>query len=306
MRVFSSNTHEPKLNMTEDLRVVFESRNRRACADRALVLESVQIPYQIIDDAASCALVVPAEYSPNAVNELRLYEEENPPRIATRAVPISPQNAAPGVFAFLLVVVAVAWFEGTSFLGFDWSGAGRVDGVLIRDGEWWRSVTALTLHADFRHLAGNIVFGSFFGYFAGRLLGSGIAWASIVSMGAAGNLLNTLLLDSTHRAIGASTAVFAALGILAGFVWRGKFMSQERWPYRVGPIVGGFALLMYTGTGDENTDIGAHLMGFLCGLAGGMLLTRWRDRLTNPRWQSIAAAAAALLLSSAWVAALGA
>ena len=119
----------------------------------------------------------------------------------------------------------------------------------------------------------------------------------------AGNLLNTLLLESTHRAIGASTAVFAALGILAGFVWRGKLMSQERWPYRVGPIVGGFALLMYTGTGDENTDIGAHLMGFLCGLAGGMLLTRWRDQLPDPQWQSAAATAAAALLIGAWVAA---
>ena len=303
MRVFSLHAHEPKLNMTEDLRVVFESRNRRACADRALVLESVQIPYQIIDDAASCALVVPAEFSPRAVAELQLYEEENPPRRAHKVWRLAPQNAAPGVIAFLLVVVAVAWFEGISFLGQDWRGAGRVDGALIRAGEWWRSVTALTLHADFRHLAGNIVFGSFFGYFAGRMLGSGVAWAAILLMGAAGNLLNTLLLESTHRAIGASTAVFAALGILAGFAWRGKLMSQERWPYRLGPIVGGFALLMYTGTGDENTDIGAHLMGFLCGLAGGILLVRWRADLPNLRWQIIAAVVTAILLVGAWTAA---
>jgi hypothetical protein len=38
------------------------------------------------------------------------------------------------------------------------------------------------------------------------------------------------LLESTHRAVGASTAVFAALGLIAGYVWRGKLMRQDRWP----------------------------------------------------------------------------
>jgi membrane associated rhomboid family serine protease len=112
-----------------------------------------------------------------------------------------------------------------------------------------------------------------------------------------------LLLESSHRSIGASTAVFAALGLVAGFVWRGKLMSQERWSYRVGPIVGGLALLMYTGTGDANTDIGAHLMGFVCGFAGGMLLTLIRHRLTSEPLQIGAALAASFLVVGAWIAA---
>ena len=58
--------------MSDDLRVVFESRNRAACSDRALVLESVQIPYQIVDDPVSCALVVPAEHSAHAIDQLML------------------------------------------------------------------------------------------------------------------------------------------------------------------------------------------------------------------------------------------
>lgn len=307
MRVFSAIPDEPELNVQEDFRVVFESSNRRACADRALVLESVGIPYRIVEDTATFALVVPAERSPQAVTELQLYDEENPPRHVIRSTrPMAPQNAAPGVFAYLAVIVAVAGFESLSMFGQDWLGAGRVDGALIRAGEWWRTVTALTLHADFRHLAGNIVFGTFFGYFAGRLLGSGVAWAAILVSAAAGNLLNTLLLESTHRAIGASTAVFAALGILAGFVWRAKLVSQERWPYRLGPLVGGIALLMYTGTGDANTDIGAHLMGFLCGLASGIALTRFRDRLIGSRWQLAGGIVAAILVTGAWVCAFAA
>ena len=289
--------------MVDDLRVVFESRNRRACADRALVLESVQIPYRIVEDGLSCLVVVPAEFSSRAVEEIMQYEEENPPPLPRRAAPIEHQNAVPGIVGYALVICAVAWFAGVSVFGRDWLGAGRIDGVLLRDGEWWRTITALTLHADLRHLAGNLVFGSFFGLFAGRLLGPGVAWLTILVAAGTGNAFNTLLLESTHRSIGASTAVFAALGLLAGFVWRGKLMSQERWPYRVGPVVGGLALLMYTGTGDANTDIGAHLMGFVCGFAAGMVVAPVREYLTNVRLQTWSAISAAALLVIAWTAA---
>lgn len=81
-------------------------------------------------------------------------------------------------------------------------------------------------------------------------------------------------------------------------------MSQERWVYRHGPIVGGLALLMYTGTGDENTDIGAHLFGFLSGFGGGMLLTFARDWILEDRWQWLSAAAAIGLILCAWTVAL--
>ena len=202
----------------DDLRVVFESPNRRACADRALVLESLQIPYRIVEDGASCLIVVPAQHSPRAAEEIMRYEEENPPRRPRATVTLEHQNAVPGLVGYVVVICAVAWLAGTSTFGRDWLGAGRIDGILLRAGEWWRTMTALTLHADFRHLAGNLVFGCFFGLFAGRLLGSGVAWLTILLAGAAGNVLNTLLLESTHRSIGASTAVFAALGLLAGFV----------------------------------------------------------------------------------------
>ena len=116
--------------------------------------------------------------------------------------------------------------------------------------------------------------------------------------------MNTLVLESAHRSIGASTAVFAALGIVAGYVWRARLMSQERWVYRNGPIVGGLALLMYTGTGDENTDIGAHLFGFLCGFGGGMLLTLAKQRILEARWQWAGGFAAVVLVFAAWSIAL--
>ncbi len=288
----------------DDWRVVFESRNRGGCSDRALVLESAQIPYEIVHDGTSCALIVPASASARAAEELRLYDDENPPVLPKRRKRIVYQKALPGLAGYVLVVCAVTGMAGYSFFGGDWLAAGRVDGTLIRVGEWWRTITALTLHADVRHLLGNVVFGIFFGLFAGRLLGSGVAWFAIVVSAALGNAANTLLLESTHRSIGASTAVFAALGLLAGYVWRGQLMAQDRWSTRLGPIIGGLALLMFTGTGDENTDIGAHLMGFVCGFASGMILTLVGKMPAAPRTQLWAGGAALGLIAVAWFVAL--
>lgn len=290
--------------MQEDLRVVFESRNRQSCADRALVLAASRIPHQVIDDGLSAALVVPAEYSSRAVEELRLYDDENPPVRPRPPKKITYQDAIPGVVGYVLVISAIAWLAGYSVFGHNWFDAGRVDGVLIRGGEWWRTITALTLHSGAKHLIGNIVFGVLFGLFAGRLMGSGVAWLAIVAAAATGNAANTLLLESAHRSIGASTAVFAALGLVAGFVWRGQFMAQDRWSYRFGPIVGGLALLMYTGTGGPNTDIGAHLLGFVCGFLTGILLIALGPVPTDRRRQSIAGGLAALLVVTSWIVAL--
>ena len=62
---------------------------------------------------------------------------------------------------------------------------------------------------------------------------------------------------------------------------------------------------MYTGTGGDNTDIGAHLMGFVFGFLGGMLLTRFRERFHDAMLQNRSALVAVAALLLAWVAAFG-
>ena len=287
--------------MNADYRVVYESADRRNCSDRALVLTAAGIPHQVVSDGLTSAILVPADLSIAAGDELRAYDIENPPRRPPAPVTIKYHDALPGVATYFLVVCLVAGLAGRQAFGLDWRSAGRIDGMLLRDGEWWRTITALTLHVDLEHLVGNLVFGLFFGWFAGRLMGSGFAWLAVVVAGALGNLTNTLLLDPAHKAIGASTAVFAALGLMSGFVWQGKFMAQDRWVYRFGPVVGGLALLMFTGTGDENTDIGAHLWGFVYGFGGGMLLSAIRDHIDDELRQKLAGALAVSLVAVAWL-----
>jgi len=211
-----------------------------------------------------------------------------------------------GVTGYIVIISIVAVLAGEAAFNRDWIAAGRVDGALIRAGEWWRTITALTLHSGLPHFVGNLGFGAVFGIMAGRVLGPGVTWLAVVVASATANFINTILLDSTHRSIGASTAVFAALGLVAGFVWRAKLFSQDRWPLRIGPIVGGIALLAYTGTGspDSNTDTGAHLVGFVCGFVTGTLLTLVYRYVPDLRVQKIAGTAAVAIVIFAWITAL--
>ena len=109
-----------------------------------------------------------------------------------------------------------------------------------------------------------------FGLIVGQLLGNGLAWFSIVLAGAVGNGLNALIQGPQHAAVGASTAVFGALGLLGAYVWRRRRDLEGRWALKWAPIVGVVVLLAWTGSGDQRTDIIAHLTGFGTGLAMGV------------------------------------
>ena len=184
-------------------------------------------------------------------------------------------------------------------LGFDWLGVGRVEAGSMVGGEWWRAVTALTIHLDADHLLGNVAFGSFFAYFVSRYLGGGLGWLAILTAGTFGNMLNGMVQAAEHRSIGASTAVFAALALLTANTWKRGFWKNTPLRTRIAPIVAGLGLLAFTGTGGENTDIGAHLTGFVAGFCLGLVLARY----PVPRsWSTQFAAGllACALVVSAW------
>jgi membrane associated rhomboid family serine protease len=166
-------------------------------------------------------------------------------------------------------------------------------------------MTALTLHADAGHLSANLVFGVVFGLLAASALGGGVAWTGILLAGALGNTLNALVQSPDHASIGASTAVFAALGIIVAHALRYWRVLGGGWLRRWSPMVGGVLLLAYTGTGGERTDVVAHLTGFIAGLllgwAGSRVPLRYLERRST---QTIAAAAGLGLLLGSWAVAL--
>jgi membrane associated rhomboid family serine protease len=150
------------------------------------------------------------------------------------------------------------------------------------------------------HLASNVVIGGTFFLILSRLLGSGAAWLLSLGAGALGNYLNSMAQGWGHRSLGASTAVFGAVGVLAGLhALRGQRLSFRKVFL---PVAAGLTLLGFLGTAGERTDLGAHLFGFLVGLPLGAAAGLFVNRVGLPGvWANRAMAlAAGVAVAAAW------
>lgn len=239
----------------------------------ALVLDSRSIPCCIESDGVGWLLLVPEQQLESALRELSLYEDANsnwPP-----ALPVSRllvENTLPTVSVLLLLAV----FHNLTLIGFSLPERGAIDlyefgaahAASITGGQWWRCITALTLHSGPVHLLSNLAIGGVFIILLCRELGSGLAWSLLLASGALGNLINAWVQSPAHRSVGASTAVFGAVGILAAIsMMRYRHHLQRRWFV---PVAAGVALLAILGTEGKQTDLGAHLFGFITGVLLGM------------------------------------
>ncbi len=282
---------------------IFRSRGRAPCEERAFVLHAVGIASQAIDQGPYWSLVVTPDAAQEAIQQLRRYERENPPlRRFVRPQGTHP-NAWAGAAAYACVLLIVAFLAGRKSFATDWLDAGVLDTLAVRSGEAWRAVTALTLHFDVAHLLGNLGFGMFFGWLASQLLGPGVAWGAAAAAGTAANLLNANVQPASHVSAGASTVVFAMLGLLAAYAWRRRAGDGERRAYRWSPLIAGVFLLAFTGAGGERTDVLAHLTGFVMGAVAGALLAQ-QPRIAGAAAQWVTGLGTLLVVAVAWAIAL--
>jgi membrane associated rhomboid family serine protease len=293
------NPGAPALDVVE----VYRSFWRPSCEERAFVLHAVGIASQTAWNGHSWSLYVEAGRTPEAHAQLRRYELENPPRGRPAPPESLHRGAWLGSLGYAIVVLLVGFLAGSNAFNLDWFDAGSLRTGPVRAGEVWRVVTALTLHLDVGHLLANLGFGTVFGLLAGQLLGPGVGWASVLVAAAGANLLNAHVQPEVHASVGASTAVFATLGMLAAYAWRRRSGTTERRAYRWAPLFAGVFLLAFTGVGGENTDVLAHLTGFAMGALTGVLHAGWR----TPRGaaaQAIAGALSLAIIVASWACAI--
>ena len=288
----------------DDLVTVFRSLYRRECNERLLVLTAVGVEAVITAAEGTFLLQVAPQDAGYAIRHLLQYEAENQ---ATPPPPPPPvyAHAWVGCAIYVLVLVGVAWVLSNGLVRLDAFDLGELDAARVQAGEWWRAWTALTLHLDAPHLAANLGAGTWFGYLAARQMGSGTSWLITVTGAALANLLEGLLAPPEHRAVGASTAVFSALGAMSAYSWREHFALPQRWARRWGPLIAGVVLLGWTGAGGEGTDVDvvAHLAGFAVGalLGATAALPRYRRVLQRlPQWLTGVAALASLAIAWGW------
>lgn len=273
--------------------------------ERALVLDAMGIDYSVQREWWGWCLIVEEEVEKEARLQLDLYEQEQYPQPSLPDAPSPPQGAELGVFAYFTILLSMFYLQGSYGFGIDWTAAGRVDVAVVLGGEYWRTVTALTLHRDFWHLLGNLAFGTIFGVMVSRLVGPGLAWLAILAAGASGNGLNVLVQPPGHLSIGASTAVFAAVGLLASCSFLVGRLHRDTWARRWAPIVGGLWVLTWLGTGDAQTDVVAHLTGFIAGLLFGIALSWLHVRRQNsPALQWAAGLFGIAAVAGSWASAI--
>jgi membrane associated rhomboid family serine protease len=297
---------------------IFRSARVPDCNERAFMLYAVGIASAIARDGAEFVLLVDRDDAPGAGEHLRQYERE---RLYKPPPPPPPPKLHPhawvGSLGYALVVIGVALAVSNGFWRLDAFDVGELNSGLVQTGQWWRVWTALTLHLDGAHLAANTVAGIWFGYLASRLIGVGNTWLLVVVGAGLANWIEAYFGPSKHLSVGASTAVFTALGLLSAYSWRTRLAYPQRWALRWGPLIAGVILLSWTGTGGESldqpgsggggqsVDVLAHALGFGVGVGAGAvaalpIVARVLDRV--PQW--LAGALALIPLIWAWIRAL--
>lgn len=275
----------------------------------ALVLDARYLENRVERGEKGWQLLVPAATLEAACRELRLFVAENrnwPPFLT----PVRPmvENTLPT----LSILILLATFYNLTGLDLtllgrhpvDWVEIGNAHASQILSGQWWRPVTALTLHGDWLHLLSNLTIGGVFIVYLCRDLGSGLAWSLLLASGTFGNLANACVQLPSHSSVGASTAVFGAVGILGAVsMMRYRHHLRRRWPV---PVAAALSLLALLGTEGEQTDLGAHFFGFVFGFGLG-LAAEWLIGLfgrPKPLLNALLALSSASVLLTAWWAAL--
>jgi membrane associated rhomboid family serine protease len=288
----------------EDGRLIIAQGGREYLRNCSLVLSARGIEHQL--DPASGAVLVRPQDGSLAISEITAFEKENlhwpPPPNYTRPMPHTDNPPTLLMIGGLIVFYTVTgpWFPDNP-----WFLAGAIDSSkILKQGQWWRLVTAMTLHADQMHLVGNCVIGAFMVHLLSKTTGYGIGWLALFLSGMAANLLNIILRDTPHYSVGFSTAIFAAIGILCGqeLAYRKSSVIRQL----LLPLGAGAGLLAMLGSEGRQTDLGAHLFGLGCGLACGALLQTVRLNLQadNHRLQQVLFVLTLALIVGCWLLAL--
>jgi len=164
-------------------------------------------------------------------------------------------------------------------------------GPATLDGQWWRLVSALFLHADPPHLLANmwVLFSA--GRLGRQLYGSGAFLGVYFGAGICGFLFSVAW-NPAVVCVGASGAIFGVLGAFIAFLMhqRAQLPAAIVRAHWVSTLVF-IAYNLVAGAMQPNIDNAAHVGGLVSGFVLGWLLVRPLDKTLRarfPAWQTAA------------------
>ena len=286
--------------------MLYENLSKKQADLCALVLTASQIPFRVVYDRNGYDIWVAEDAYQRAVSCMQSYFNENrQPFSFPDESPLLTIGSVVSSLIAVLILMAIYYWTVTShseeFMIEHFGSSARH----VLHGNLYRVATSLMLHADLAHLAGNIVGICIFMTAVCAVCGWGVGWLLILISGAVGNWINAVMYESGHVSIGASTAIFGAIGILSGYqlINTRKFHKRrfEAWA----PLACGLALLGLLGSG-PHSDITAHFFGFTAGTVLGLvyaLIFRFPLRLF---FQEVSICLAVFMVVMAWLIGCGA
>ena len=175
------------------------------------------------------------------------------------------------VFALDLILEARMGYKPIEFFGIQYNDA-------VLEGEWWRLITSIFLHADFSHLLGNMLMLCYLSSILNNFYSDLAYWIVYMTSGLAGSLLTLLFMDGATRSLGASGAIMGLGGVLIYRMFFGK--SARAFRYAGSYFIIAFMVIynLFYGLFAENVNNYAHFSGFLTGFFLAMLFEKLRQR----------------------------
>ena len=266
----------------------------------ALILSASGIAYTVARAGDRWEIWVKQADAGHAISKIKKYFRENPDTSQSRfVVPTHVVRTYTGIYAALGLML-LHWMIYYHNVKPTFVEAFGADTDLILKGEIFRAVTALMIHSDALHLMGNMAGIGIFGTAVCLITRPGLGWLLILLSGILGNLANAWLRGPGHLSIGASTAVFGAIGILSAIeFWRRVNQPGRRFKAWL-PLAGGIALLGLLGTGGGRTDLMAHLFGLIAGLALGSCYGPFVRNPIPEKYQNLCWGITGCILMIAW------
>ncbi len=245
---------------------------RKECKEIELLLLARSIPFTLQNEYWQKLFYIPVHFEEPAKKEIQAFFEEN------RNWPPLPETHSHYTFRFsflnVWIAVCLAFFHW-NVTRIDpmtnWYELGKFTADSVLAGDWWRTITATNLHVDDAHLLSNllglIVFVSGVNYF----VGPGFSWFLVLLSSAVGNYINALFYQTAHPSVGASTAVFSAVGLMGVFGIRNYYHQRQFKGRYLVPFLAGFGIFAMLGTNPQ-TDVTAHLFGFTAGSLIGLIV----------------------------------
>ena len=304
-------------------RIGIPARSRRQVMDWGLVLASQGIEAILGQSEEGWEVVVGARDYERARACLRQYQAENRGWHWQQPLPAAGVVFHWGSAGWAVVMAAIYYWSTTRFPAA--RQLGIMDSGAVAAGQWWRLFTAVSLHENMPHLMANVTTGFVLLGLAMARYGAGVGLLASFLAGAAGNVAGLALYSLPSREIIADSVeamcrahcfdgmvcipncdkiipgmVMGALGLITAqsfAFWRACRSASHFW---LRSLAAGVLILVLIGFSPES-DIVAHVGGFVCGLLCGWALGHARAETLQGGAANLAASTAVVaLLVATW------